>query len=913
MFLLGTFSMANGGLLGANKCTYGPSYWCATLPQASECSAVKHCIKAVWEKQAVDEDDDDVCTICKEMVGEARDQLTSNQTMEELREVFDGSCDLIPIGIIAKECKKLADDFVIELVETLASEMNPVTVCTVAGLCNSARVDKLLEQQSQASLSNMGGDCHICRDGANSVKQQLRVTPKSQMEDKLLELCGYAGSYSDACKATVLDEMQNIYMWLTQSFGDGVCDLTGVCSEAFQNVPSTQPQAGKDIQCEFCEKVIQHWLDVYASDASLEEFKMVLDAICDKLDKNRADHCKHIVNDYYIPAFEFIKNEINPHTVCALVGLCGSGGFLQVGPETPITSLLATPQNAIEMIPLQPAIRVAGNEGINSLPRVPLQQSPRGPVALNGPLYMPNSLTVMEKPTCVLCEYVLHEIQKFLTDGQTEEEIRQEVDAICNYMPGSIEKECHEFVNTYAPAIIQMLVEEIDPQQICTMLHLCDQKANILGDDAGLLSLQMSSNCEMCEFALNEVFSVLNDTDNQDMVRNVLDSICYRLPSSIDRTCEAWVDKYTNFIVHMIVNEMTPDEICRAMDMCKDDLPALEVEETLELSKDTGCVLCEYVVTTLDGLLDDKPTEQEIESALESICSILPSTITKECDGFVEKYTELVIQLLTKEISPDQLCQMIGLCSSTGNVVEHGGYEISQDYPTADPMCTLCEYAIKELDDMLEDKQNEAEIKSGLDVLCQQLSLPVKKQCLKMVDEYTDMIIDMFVKEYTPEMICTELSLCVNDDIDSNAIPPLELDYPEPVEEVSATGVGCVMCEFGMKVLDEHLEDGATVDQVERMVQFLCSYLPGTIAEKCEEMVDEYGDRIVHAIVRGQLDPQEVCTNELGLCTPSEVEEETVDAPLGNGCAWGPDYWCKTPFHAEICGVTQYCQDTVWA
>ena len=41
--------------------------------------------------------------------------------------MFDGSCDLIPSGIIAKECKKLADDFVIELVETLASEMNPVT------------------------------------------------------------------------------------------------------------------------------------------------------------------------------------------------------------------------------------------------------------------------------------------------------------------------------------------------------------------------------------------------------------------------------------------------------------------------------------------------------------------------------------------------------------------------------------------------------------------------------------------------------------------------------------------------------------------------------------------------------------------------------------------------------------------
>ena len=46
---------------------------------------------------------------------------------EELREVFDGSCDLIPVGLIAKECKALVEQFVPELVETLASEMNPDT------------------------------------------------------------------------------------------------------------------------------------------------------------------------------------------------------------------------------------------------------------------------------------------------------------------------------------------------------------------------------------------------------------------------------------------------------------------------------------------------------------------------------------------------------------------------------------------------------------------------------------------------------------------------------------------------------------------------------------------------------------------------------------------------------------------
>ena len=58
---------------GSARCTWGPSYWCANIPQvgahhhtsppphqASECSAMNHCIKAVWEKQAVPQDDDEV-------------------------------------------------------------------------------------------------------------------------------------------------------------------------------------------------------------------------------------------------------------------------------------------------------------------------------------------------------------------------------------------------------------------------------------------------------------------------------------------------------------------------------------------------------------------------------------------------------------------------------------------------------------------------------------------------------------------------------------------------------------------------------------------------------------------------------------------------------------------------------------
>lgn len=94
-------------------------------------------------------DNDSVCTVCKDMVQQARDQLESNQTQEDLKSVFEGSCKLIHLKPIVHECITIVDQFIPELVETLASEMNPSAVCSVAGLCNSAHMDELLLEFEQ--------------------------------------------------------------------------------------------------------------------------------------------------------------------------------------------------------------------------------------------------------------------------------------------------------------------------------------------------------------------------------------------------------------------------------------------------------------------------------------------------------------------------------------------------------------------------------------------------------------------------------------------------------------------------------------------------------------------------------------------------------------------------------------------
>ena len=70
--------------------------------------------------------------------------------------------------------------------------------------------------------------------------------------------------------------------------------------------------------------------------------------------------------------------------------------------------------------------------------------------------------------------------------------------------------------------------------------------------------------------------------------------------------------------------------------------------------------------------------------------------------------------------------------------------------------------------------------------------------------------------------------------------------------------------------------------------------MPGTIADKCEEFVDQWGQKVIDLIVQEELNPVEVCGELMPECS--------------RRCPWGPAYWCATPFHARACGTTQHCK-----
>ena len=61
----------------------------------------------------------------------------------------------------------------------------------------------------------------------------------------------------------------------------------------------------------------------------------------------------------------------------------------------------------------------------------------------------------------------------------------------------------------------------------------------------------------------------------------------------------------------------------------------------------------------------------------------------------------------------------------------------------------------------------------------------------------------------------------------------------------------------------------------QRAVLMLCAYMPDSIADKCEDYVQQYGDEIIRLIMEMEMDPDEICA-ELGLCSTMQMPSANI-------------------------------------
>lgn len=779
-------------MLGEKECTYGPTFWCQNLTNAGDCHATKHCIQTVWLHKQYPVDTSNICDTCKEMVKEARDQLESNETQELIKEVFEGSCALLRLKPIVKECDKIADDYIPDLIDTLASEMNPQTVCAIAGLCNNPRIQELLElskgqiskKPTEVAPRNRCDDCNTVMDIA---VKKFNGMKRDDFLESLLEVCGKFGSLSDACSNTVIKYFSDIYSYLKGNFNaDDFCLLSGECYRNFHKheveiTPMSKigyvhvDNENDDLPCELCEQLVNHLREVLVANTTEIEFKQILEGLCKETKQSFRKECLSVVDQYYDLIYGYVVDGLNATATCQLIGICPTSFK-----NRPLIAPLLPVDTAAVASSLS---RAAGHIYIpkDDIVVKVIQTKQPSPILSPQEMQLPIDLLVpphqqlYNKEFCVFCEYFLHYVQNAITDPAVEDEVKKVVDEACSKLPISVNKTCVEFVDNYEPALVAILAQEIDPSQVCPLIKACPSEE--VKDVEIFMRATSSANCPLCLYAVTELEALVKGDKSKKKIQEALDEVCDKLPGSLKPECTDFVNTYTNELIEMLIADFKPQEVCVYLKLCTDTTPVSEVElteieyvggdtETNAIYDDTvnghpvqhlgdeKCVLCEFVMKEIDDQLKDKTTDDEIKSIVHEICKALPGTIKDECNKFVDQYADAVIILLEEAMEPTSICSYLKFCTSKfGHPLEYIRLEASK--------CGVCRSAADIIQTILKNPKIDQSVEHIFEKTCRGMSSDSKKTCENITNESGIALVALLARgDSELDAVCRSLKYC---------------------------------------------------------------------------------------------------------------------------------------------------------
>nr|XP_036212766.1 prosaposin [Bactrocera oleae] len=937
VLLAGAFLVNATPMLGAKQCTWGPSYWCSNLTNAKGCHAVRHCIQTVWEKQNVEVDDDSICKICKDMVTQARDQLRSNETMEELKEVFEGSCNLIPIKIVKKECDKLADDFVPELVEALSSEMNPDQVCSVAGLCNNAHIDELLkfyyqsaldgtlkeeddeskaskesqevvsttphQQQQQQQQQQHLLTCGNCNHLSSLIAENFNKANRDEVLENILHLCGEMSSFSDACSNIVLTYFNDIYNHMKENLNAfGICHLSGSCAANYHkhaedpvepvDAVALASNLGEDIPCKLCEQLVQHLRDVLIANTTETEFKQVLHGLCNQT-KGFKEECDSLVEQYYDVIYNALVNNLDASGACFLIGVCPKGNEEAFMGE--IRPLLPSLPPAEIKVTLR---KLGANE-----PKFTQEQIHEMALPIDTLMGAANpSLLVENGELCTFCEYVLHYIQVELSTPTTEDKVKDLVNNVCERLGHTLRGECHNFIDMYGDAVIALLVQGLNPREICPKLSMCPANHDNF-DDVEIFAPETTKQstqrnvesdkptCPLCLFAVQQAQAQIKNDKSKANIKNVLDHLCVHLPSKLQTECVDFVETYSNELIDMLITDFTPQEICVAVKLCpttgdemddlgiileaksRENVNEIDSNESVEIAfgASPNCLLCEEFIKIAEKRIGKHTTKDDIKKTLDQSCEKLRKNIRDKCHKYVARYGDKIADLLVKEMAPKVICREIGLClwseQEDLDIDEALKYDVVvlpearqndrltglADIVRDPPTCVLCEFVMTKLEAELKNATTQDEIKHTVENICKIMPKTVTKSCNKFIDQYINTILAL-IGSVPPKMMCQQIQLCMSG-----------------LDVVSDEVIECGVCHGATSALLPHFKQHLDHESVTEYYMLLegCQVLSAKYYDICNRMIRTYGQSILNLARDGETDETNICA-KIGKCFSDE-------------------------------------------
>jgi len=173
-------------------------------------------------------------------------------------------------------------------------------------------------------------------------------------------------------------------------------------------------------------------------------------------------------------------------------------------------------------------------------------------------------------------------------------------------------------------------------------------------------------------------------------------------------------------------------------------------------------------------------------------------------------------------------------------------------------LCPICEYIIHEGEEFITKNTTKEEAIKFLDDVCGRLKKDKQGVCVSFVEANYDKIVNFIIEKASPELICQELHICENYDLNN---------------EVS----DCEYCNFQVNHINSLITNNTGLHGLKKYKENMCENIPKKYYHHCQAFSLLHFNEIVNNFI-DDIDHEFICAT-MGICSHHDASTEHEDFP----------------------------------